>query len=162
MNKGGNNNLEGLEPIRHLYVHIPFCARICPYCAFYKDRLDRSQTQRFCEALLAEIDQHAGCFRSCRDYLSAEELPPLCRPRNWNYCFAASRKTRSRRSLNGRSRPTRQRLRAQGGVAATTRGQPDQPRSPVLGRRLGSSGANTTLNKQRLHFKSCATLDPTT
>ena len=38
--------------VRHIYVHIPFCARICPYCAFYKDLLDRSQTSRFCEALL--------------------------------------------------------------------------------------------------------------
>ena len=43
--------------IRHLYVHIPFCARICPYCAFYKDLLDRSQTWRFCEALLREIEE---------------------------------------------------------------------------------------------------------
>jgi putative oxygen-independent coproporphyrinogen III oxidase len=41
--------------IRHIYVHIPFCARICPYCAFYKDLLDRSQTSRFCEALLQEL-----------------------------------------------------------------------------------------------------------
>jgi oxygen-independent coproporphyrinogen III oxidase len=45
------------EPIRHLYVHIPFCARICPYCAFYKDLLDRSQIQRFCEAVLRELEQ---------------------------------------------------------------------------------------------------------
>jgi oxygen-independent coproporphyrinogen III oxidase len=42
--------------IRHIYVHIPFCARICPYCAFYKDLLDRSQTQRFCEAILSDLD----------------------------------------------------------------------------------------------------------
>src|SRR6188472_1034497 len=41
--------------IRHIYVHILFCARICPYCAFYKDLLDRSQTSRFCEALLQEL-----------------------------------------------------------------------------------------------------------
>src|SRR5262245_41821722 len=41
--------------VRHIYVHIPFCARICPYCAFYKDLLDRSQTSRFCEALLREL-----------------------------------------------------------------------------------------------------------
>ena len=41
--------------IRHIYVHIPFCARICPYCAFYKDLLDRSQTSRFCEALVREL-----------------------------------------------------------------------------------------------------------
>jgi oxygen-independent coproporphyrinogen III oxidase len=44
------------EAVRHLYVHIPFCARICPYCAFYKERADSSQTQRFCEALLCEIE----------------------------------------------------------------------------------------------------------
>jgi len=43
------------DAIRHIYVHIPFCARICPYCAFYKDLLDRSQTSRFCEALLREL-----------------------------------------------------------------------------------------------------------
>ncbi|PYI78343.1 MAG: oxygen-independent coproporphyrinogen III oxidase, partial [Verrucomicrobia bacterium] len=36
-------------------MHIPFCARICPYCAFYKDLLDRSQTSRFCEALVREL-----------------------------------------------------------------------------------------------------------
>lgn len=47
-------------PIRHLYVHIPFCARICPYCAFYKQLLDRSQTWRFCEALLRELDEKTG------------------------------------------------------------------------------------------------------
>lgn len=41
--------------IHHIYVHIPFCARICPYCAFYKDLLDRSQTSQFCEALLREL-----------------------------------------------------------------------------------------------------------
>src|SRR6202158_1579058 len=47
------------DMIRHIYVHIPFCARICPYCAFYKDLLDRSQTQRFCEAILRELEHHA-------------------------------------------------------------------------------------------------------
>jgi oxygen-independent coproporphyrinogen-3 oxidase len=45
------------ESIRHLYVHIPFCARICPYCAFYKDLVDRSQTWRFCEAVLCELEE---------------------------------------------------------------------------------------------------------
>jgi oxygen-independent coproporphyrinogen-3 oxidase len=46
-----------IERIRHIYVHIPFCARICPYCAFYKELLDRSQTPRFCEAILRELRQ---------------------------------------------------------------------------------------------------------
>ncbi len=50
------NDVEENNPVRHIYVHIPFCARICPYCAFYKDLLDRSQTSRFCEALLRELE----------------------------------------------------------------------------------------------------------
>jgi len=40
---------------RHIYVHIPFCARICPYCAFYKERADPAQAARFCNAILAEL-----------------------------------------------------------------------------------------------------------
>lgn len=55
-----NVQLPTLEAIRHVYVHIPFCARICPYCAFYKERADSSQTQRFCEALLSEVDQQSA------------------------------------------------------------------------------------------------------
>ncbi|MBA2432246.1 MAG: radical SAM family heme chaperone HemW [Chthoniobacterales bacterium] len=45
-----------MEPIRHIYVHIPFCARICPYCAFYKTLPDRAHARRFCEALLRELE----------------------------------------------------------------------------------------------------------
>src|SRR5258705_5255998 len=52
------------RPVRHIYVHIPFCARICPYCAFYKDLLDRSQTSRFCEALLQELELHESHRRT--------------------------------------------------------------------------------------------------
>jgi oxygen-independent coproporphyrinogen-3 oxidase len=48
--------------IRHIYVHIPFCARICPYCAFYKERADPSQTQHFCAALLRELEQCCAQF----------------------------------------------------------------------------------------------------
>jgi oxygen-independent coproporphyrinogen-3 oxidase len=50
------------QAIRHIYVHIPFCARICPYCAFYKDLMDRSQTWRFCEAILHDLDQQRVSF----------------------------------------------------------------------------------------------------
>jgi oxygen-independent coproporphyrinogen-3 oxidase len=56
MSGHANNNP---RPLRHIYVHIPFCARICPYCAFYKELLDRSQTGRFCQALVRELEQHA-------------------------------------------------------------------------------------------------------
>src|ERR1700730_3891326 len=59
------SNVQSRTPdaVAHIYVHIPFCARICPYCAFYKERADSSQTQRFCEALLREVDERRACVR---------------------------------------------------------------------------------------------------
>ena len=60
MGEGTIDNSAACTAARHLYVHIPFCARICPYCAFYKERADPAQTGRFCEALLAEL---SGCGR---------------------------------------------------------------------------------------------------
>src|SRR5215831_19894356 len=59
----GDRHVPAPSPIRHLYVHIPFCARICPYCAFYKDLLERSQTWRFCEAVLRELASLVGTPR---------------------------------------------------------------------------------------------------
>ncbi len=56
------SDTDASHPLRHIYVHIPFCARICPYCAFYKDLLDRSQTSRFCEAILRNLDQQCVSF----------------------------------------------------------------------------------------------------
>src|SRR6516164_9528715 len=47
------------DVVHHIYVHIPFCARICPYCAFYKELPDRSQTERFCQAILCELSKQA-------------------------------------------------------------------------------------------------------
>ncbi len=42
----------------HLYVHIPFCPKICPYCSFYKEAADRNKTGRFLDALLLELEQY--------------------------------------------------------------------------------------------------------
>jgi len=38
----------------HLYLHIPFCHRICPYCAFYKHTPGRLANRVFVDALLTE------------------------------------------------------------------------------------------------------------
>jgi putative oxygen-independent coproporphyrinogen III oxidase len=65
---------ESIRELRHIYVHIPFCARICPYCAFYKDLFDRSQTWRFCEALLQELRTLRRSIRS------SERADPTMRP----------------------------------------------------------------------------------
>ena len=45
-----------MSPTRHLYIHIPFCHRICPYCSFYKHTPGATDMTRFVDALLAELD----------------------------------------------------------------------------------------------------------
>ena len=104
--------------VRHIYVHIPFCARICPYCAFYKDLLDRSQTSRFCEALLRELEltrsaiggpgTAAPCIVHRRFTSAAVRLRRLT-SRNWNYCCADFTKDSNYRNwLNGRLKQIRE------------------------------------------------------
>ncbi len=42
-----------------VYVHLPFCPYICPYCDFAKWPLRRSSSERYTRALYAEIETHA-------------------------------------------------------------------------------------------------------
>jgi oxygen-independent coproporphyrinogen-3 oxidase len=50
----------GLPVIRHLYFHIPFCPRLCPYCSFYVETSMRTKNRAFLDALLAEVRVHAA------------------------------------------------------------------------------------------------------
>src|SRR5437660_1050730 len=56
------NDTHPSNVIRHLYVHFPFCARICPYCAFYKTRGNATEVARFCEAIVSEARRVAKKF----------------------------------------------------------------------------------------------------
>ena len=40
--------------VRHLYVHTPFCAKVCPYCAFYVHQGGAEAQRKFVAALRAE------------------------------------------------------------------------------------------------------------
>jgi oxygen-independent coproporphyrinogen-3 oxidase len=48
--------------IEHLYIHIPFCPNICPYCAFYKESAGRERVELFIDALLYEARRHASAL----------------------------------------------------------------------------------------------------
>jgi oxygen-independent coproporphyrinogen-3 oxidase len=43
--------------LRHLYVHIPFCHRICPYCSFHKHTPGGTDMVAFVDALLKEAEK---------------------------------------------------------------------------------------------------------
>jgi oxygen-independent coproporphyrinogen-3 oxidase len=56
--------MKSSDTVRHLYVHFPFCARICPYCAFYKTRGNAVEVGRFCEALVREVQGSSALLPS--------------------------------------------------------------------------------------------------
>ncbi|HWQ91010.1 MAG TPA: radical SAM protein, partial [Clostridia bacterium] len=43
------------EPVRSLYVHVPFCAQKCSYCAFFSEPAPGETVNRYIEALLREM-----------------------------------------------------------------------------------------------------------
>src|SRR5438094_3702277 len=44
--------------VEHLYVHVPFCAAKCHYCAFYSEAGSAEKMSDYVDALLLEL----GCF----------------------------------------------------------------------------------------------------
>ncbi len=73
------------EPLRHLYFHIPFCPKLCPYCSFYVETGGKNKTRAFLDALLREVELHAAGARPHTIYfgggtpsaLSVEQLDYL-------------------------------------------------------------------------------------
>lgn len=39
-----------------LYVHIPFCTSLCPFCPYFKERFSHKKSVRFVDSLLREIE----------------------------------------------------------------------------------------------------------
>lgn len=45
--------------VEHLYVHVPFCLKICPYCNFFKEEARNDLMTDYVEAVLGEAAGHA-------------------------------------------------------------------------------------------------------
>lgn len=71
--------------IRHLYIHIPFCHRICPYCGFYKHLPGRADYPGFVEALGRELAWAAERWEIVPETISAGGgTPSLLPARVWS------------------------------------------------------------------------------
>ena len=47
---------------KHLYLHIPFCLQICPYCSFYKDLAGPGKADPLVDAVIREVELFgSGC-----------------------------------------------------------------------------------------------------
>ena len=40
-----------------LYIHVPFCAKQCEFCAFYKEKADRTKIDLYMEAIIEELEK---------------------------------------------------------------------------------------------------------
>lgn len=77
------------EPlVRHLYVHVPFCAKKCAYCAFYSEAGDASVVDRYVEALIRELELVAPDLRP-RTIFFGGGTPSLLNLRQWERIFKA-------------------------------------------------------------------------
>jgi oxygen-independent coproporphyrinogen-3 oxidase len=77
--------------LRHLYVHIPFCPKVCPYCSFYKEASDRNKTQAFLDAVLLELDRFGPDRVQPETIFFGGGTPSALSPRQLSYLISGLR-----------------------------------------------------------------------
>jgi oxygen-independent coproporphyrinogen-3 oxidase len=84
------------DPVTSLYVHVPFCARKCEYCAFYSEASDGAVIERYVHALQRELEMVAADLRP-RTIFFGGGTPSLLNLRQWEAIF----ETMTRLGLGG-------------------------------------------------------------
>ncbi|MSU36385.1 MAG: radical SAM family heme chaperone HemW [Pedosphaera sp.] len=79
------------EPVRSLYVHVPFCAHKCEYCAFYSAPASGDQINRYVAALVREFELIAGGCRPDTLFFGGG-TPSLLTLRQWETVLEAMRR----------------------------------------------------------------------
>ena len=72
----------GDAPVRSLYVHVPFCAHKCEYCAFYSGPAPGELIQRYVDALIRELELIAPDCRPDTVFFGGG-TPSLLNLRQW-------------------------------------------------------------------------------
>lgn len=75
-------------PVQSLYVHVPFCAHKCEYCAFYSHEPDGPTLNRYVRALLREMAMVAQNFQP-RTIFFGGGTPSLLTLRQWEEILEA-------------------------------------------------------------------------
>lgn len=74
------------DPVGSLYVHVPFCARKCEYCAFYSEATDGALVNRYVAALMRDFDRIAVDCQP-RTIFFGGGTPSLLNLRQWEAIF---------------------------------------------------------------------------
>ena len=77
-----------MAPIESLYVHVPFCAHKCAYCAFYSEASSGELINRYVEALVRELEIAAPDLKP-RTVFFGGGTPSLLNLRQWERILCA-------------------------------------------------------------------------
>jgi oxygen-independent coproporphyrinogen-3 oxidase len=77
--------------VRHLYVHLPFCASRCGYCAFVVEVGALGRRDAYLDALLAELEREAPLLGPLDTVYLGGGTPTLMRPRRLSRLLDAIR-----------------------------------------------------------------------
>lgn len=82
--------LRGWPEPRSVYVHVPFCAQKCEYCAFYSTAADGELINRYVAALVRELELRRGSLPGAPDTVFfGGGTPSLLNLRQWETVLAA-------------------------------------------------------------------------
>ena len=76
------------SPVQSLYVHVPFCAKKCSYCAFYSESSSGELINRFVSALIRELEIVAPSL-SPKTIFFGGGTPSILNLRQWELIFSA-------------------------------------------------------------------------
>ncbi|MGD1088931.1 MAG: radical SAM family heme chaperone HemW [Verrucomicrobiota bacterium] len=72
--------------VANLYVHVPFCAQKCAYCAFYSEASSGELVNRYVAALIRELEIVADDLK-CKTIFFGGGTPSLLNLRQWEQIF---------------------------------------------------------------------------
>ncbi|MFO1486862.1 MAG: radical SAM family heme chaperone HemW [Verrucomicrobiota bacterium] len=82
---------ENSSPVPSLYVHVPFCAHKCAYCAFYSEASSGELINRYVAALIRELELVAADAKPATVFFGGG-TPSLLNLRQWEQILEAMRR----------------------------------------------------------------------